>query len=406
MKIENKLKLNLNNDTELLLFKYLWIIIIMPKFAQFFIYFFVCINACFKQKLYLDKSMIFIIIGILSQGIAIMTQVVLYDVDKIRLMAALNTLLIWIISIFLYSISKHKLINIEYILKISKYMCINSCILFVVYLFSLIYPYNVVSFFNYSLTLKRYDYLSTGVTTRFCGFMETVLCIGHFFCMANPLSVLYVNTLKRNFFKILFSIMSFIPVIACHSRISLVICSIILCIELYYLCYTNCKKYIKIINLIIILIIIFCIVYCLINIYDILNIFQNLFNSRQGSNSARFLIYKKSIEKTLIESPIIGIGIKYMLGDFPYGSHCTYIGLFYKSGLIGFICYLIGLFCIFRNLFLSTKNSKLVKFIPKAYIMYLLFLIFSDIDASNWVICSWFILWGSIISFGINHKNI
>ena len=77
------------------------------------------------------------------------------------------------------------------------------------------------------------------------------------------------------------------------------------------------QKYIKIINLIIILIIIFCIVYCLINIYDILNIFQNLFNSRQGSNSARFLIYKKSIEKTLIESPIIGIGIKYMLGDFP-----------------------------------------------------------------------------------------
>ena len=97
---------------------------------------------------------------------------------------------------------------------------------------------------------------------------------------------------------------------------------------------------------------------------------------------------------------MIGIGIKYMLGDFPYGSHCTYIGIFYKTGLFGTLLFVIGIAMMCINIWNNISNKETGRL---AYIMILSYfglLIFSDIDASNWVLSLAFICYGLL-----NNRN-
>ena len=63
---------------------------------------------------------------------------------------------------------------------------------------------------------------------------------------------------------------------------------------------------------------------------------QRILDARSDSTLLRFLVYQESIARALGNNPLIGEGVKVrgLTGFIPLGSHSTYIGLFYRGGLV------------------------------------------------------------------------
>ncbi len=388
------------NKLDNIIFKYLWIIILLPKTMQFFVYiaaFGLCIIT-HRVFIKMDRQSICFIGMAIIQIIAICNQYMTNIPDSERLAAAINTSLIWIISVLYYIYFKNKIYTKEDVNKIIKYLIVDLGILFVIYIFSIFLHKNVYSILGYNFVIKRFDYLATGTTTRFCGGMETVLGPSHLFCLAFPMCMFAVKLIKKSKKIILaVGIGSYIAVIATHSRTGLLICSGIILIALLY--YASNMKIIRKYNkLIIFAIVIVTICVAGLNIQSIIEKLTVLLNSRVGSNNARFAIYYNSVYKTLKESPIIGIGIKYMLGNFPYGSHCTYIGIFYKTGILGAILFVSGMILMIKRLWHNCRQSSLSKTVFFMLIMYFGMMIFSDVDGSDWVIILFFSIFGMLSS--------
>lgn len=85
---------------------------------------------------------------------------------------------------------------------------------------------------------------------------------------------------------------------------------------------------------------------------------QGVFLSRAESNSMRFMLYKKSFERMLVNNPLLGMGIKDLYKDtiYPYGSHSSYVGYFYKTGLIGGSIYLLAVCEFIKKMAKWRKN--------------------------------------------------
>ena len=134
--------------------------------------------------------------------------------------------------------------------------------------------------------------------------------------------------------------------------------------------------------------------------------FYSFFNSRGGSNEARFEVYTRSINKAWTESPLIGIGIKYMVDGFiPYGSHSTYIGVFYKVGIIGSVAFAIGIWNEISYVRRRLKCNEYGLYIFLQFLLYFFFLVFADIDGVNWVMVSIVSMWGTISRLELNNNK-
>lgn len=381
----------------------LWPLIVMPKTFQFAVLLCLCCSILIAkgssfatQKL--PVPIIFILLGCMVHSLSIILQCAQGINDFTRVFAAINTVLIWLIAIiFFLGVTSASYSEDEFDF-VYRWVVIDFIILFCIYLFSLISKSNTFTFGGYTLYLRRLDYLASGATVRFAGFMETVLGPGHLYCITSPILVLGSFRSHRSLrISLATLIIGYYLVLQTHSRIGLVVCGLVFAISvLGILC--SASKGRDIYSAIAILLGILLFVLLCLNVNNVIKSFEEVFNSRAGSNSARFGIYRKSIEKTMNESPIIGIGIKYMLGNFPYGSHCTYIGLLYKSGILGAVFFLLGLFGIINQIIRNMQHyfrSILPGLIAGLYFG---LLVFADLDASNWVICLAFVVWGFLSS--------
>ena len=113
---------------------------------------------------------------------------------------------------------------------------------------------------------------------------------------------------------------------------------------------------------------------------------------REGSNNMRTIIYTQSLSTMWKQSPLIGIGIKDMLGEYPLGSHSTYIGVFYKAGILGGLVYMIAILCKVGQTLLSKDRSRHIMTLKICILCTMLMMVFEDIDGSNWSICIFYIL--------------
>lgn len=376
--------------------QFLWLFILMPKEMQFLLYAFVIVLIFIKYGIRFDKTSLILLIVPLIQIIAIICQVVImpYDFTVVRMLAGFNTALIWVLAILYFSLIRNSQKSL--ISKVSKYMLINLIILFFIYILSLYVKVDEFTLLGYSWRFRRDDWLITGKTTRFCGLMESVLGPSHLYCFALPISLLCIKKIKYFFVKFILPIAFYIPIYASHSRIGTLVCFFIMLIGLFYLIVEHFKM--SKINIVFVLFtsISLASILLLINRELILNEFIDFFNSRSGSNNSRFTIYEESIRYTLDNNALFGIGIKYMLGDFPYGSHCTYIGIFYKTGLLGILFFIVGFIVLFKEFFKSINNV----FIFLALLLVTVLFIFADIDGADWYIMSYFGVWAVFINQG------
>ena len=88
---------------------------------------------------------------------------------------------------------------------------------------------------------------------------------------------------------------------------------------------------------------------------------------------------------TLDNSPVFGMGIKDLIdsGSIPYGSHSTYVGLFYRTGFLGIVLFAAVLFACFGEI-VKLGNLRLIDLLW--VFSALLFVAFEDVDGVNWVL--------------------
>ena len=381
------------------LFAFLWVLILLPKAAQFAVLFAIAAGLVLSNKARLMERAIptyalFFILGFLVHGVSILAQCASGVADLDRLLAAINTLLIWVIAIIFHLKYRFHVVDRHFVDKVYRLALLAFAILIAVYCLSLIYDHNIINVGGYQLHLKRLDYLDTGTTTRFAGLMETVLGPSHMYSILAPILVVCARgDYRKTLCSIAALLLGLYVVVQTHSRIGLVVCTAICILSVGYLLCTV-GKYRVLFQAIAAISIATLLIFAVLNIPKIMELMSDLFFSRAGSNSARFGIYENSIEVTLEKSPIVGMGIKYMLGDFPYGSHCTYIGIFYKTGFLGSVFFLLGFLGMLAGCFSTLKRGGYGIAVVLSVASYFGLLIFADLDGSNWVICLAFATWG------------
>lgn len=368
-------------------FKYFWVILLSPKPLQFvLILSILTLLLIEKKKIKFDLISSTLIIYSTIHLVSIFYRMLVtqsYD----RSGAALNTALLALLTGLYYIILKEE--ELDYNL-IEKFMYKNMLFILFLCLLFVIQYYSPLTIFNSFMgrSLYRDDWLNGVRTLRFRGFLEFDTLVPIFILIVGPWAFNYVYKMKPKIYSFLFLTSFFIPVYFSNSRMGIVVISFIIFVTMFVIIESKKIRY----SLIIITMLGF-VFFVIVNYDMLIHFLEELFYSRSGSNSTRFRIYSTSIDLTLNESPIIGMGIKYFLGDYPLGSHSSYIGFFYKTGLLG--TFIVSVFIITSllrciRLILSGLTSEKVHGI----FMFGIFLcmITLDIDGANWL----------MIAFGIN----
>ena len=386
-----------------LLFKYLWLIIILPKPIQLAILLFIFIKYIIdsNKKLYIDKTTRVLILFILIYLTSIVFNICFNENHtNERILATINTFSLWIISTFIYGIIKHDNINYE---RIRKYMITNTIIFSILGIYMILsLKFNIIPLTIFSKTLYRADWLSGGMTiNRFRGYMDypNLCCLFYVLCTPFLISLLRE---KRIIVSTLFLIISLVPVALTQSRIGM--------ISIIILVYTNFLSLIKSKRKRVFIVFFTLMIGGLLLVIGHQKIFlkvDDIVNSRKNSNLTRVELYKRSVEATINNSVLIGNGIKDKETNnaIPLGSHSTYIGTFYKTGVIGLSLLLISLISVGKELLKTCKKNKSVLYVFLPYLLFLVLLLLEDLDGANWLIVLFFSTFGLLTNNSITHKS-
>lgn len=318
--------------------------------------------------------------------------------DLERLLASLNTLLTWMIALFYYQVFLNNKLCLE---KIRKIVLFNFIILFGLYIFMLLLQaigINEFSLLNNTLFFN--SWYSGGEKFRFQAFLEYPNLVPLFFMIFLPFAI---DAFREKKIKtICFFGLILIVVYASLSRSGLL--ALLAGILLFIFKRFTIRKTKLMIGLLCFAFMFILISISYVDSYIVETITQ-FAAAREGSNMTRGEIYRSSIEKAFIDSPLIGMGIKDLspFDNLPYGSHSTYVGFFYKTGIIGLLIGTALLVSLNFKIYKQNKyfqNEKL-SFFFYMFIAMTLMLIFEDLDGSNWLLVFYF----SVAGIVLNKRN-
>lgn len=370
-------------------FLLLWPIILLPKSLQLLLLLGLGVMlAAFKIK---NANKIFILICMYSgvHLVSIVVNSLIGDYELSRIAAAVNTAVIWIGAALLYEYYRTTKMDVQAFLKICFWNENVMLLLLLLYLF-LAYVRKIESFTMPVINTIFYGY--DWPLYRFWGLMEYPTLIGGFSLLTVPFACLYIWMKTKKFVGvILYYVCSFLPVYFAFSRNGYVLYFAIFCVcilavfvhtfqkhEAYTVCLISAGVGIACVPVIL-------------SFFS--GILDKLLSMREGSGSARGEIYAASLQ-AFYESPLLGKGIKGLNEMFlPLGSHCSYIGYLYKTGILGTICIMIVFICIAMKVW---KNNKGIYHRLMCIFLYgvLAYCIFEDLDGANWLVCLFFAVAG------------
>lgn len=365
----------------------LWIIIILPKELQMIVLLIFTIILLKEGKNFrLKKDTItfglFLYIGI--NFFSILFNVVSGEHAIIRIFAALNTAIIWLVALLLYNIYSAVPLEKKYI--INAYRFNYMILLCMTALYIICRKNNTnISFLSRNLIYIFWDDI------RIMAFMEYATLVIAFIIIIFP-----IMTMWENRFHILFIeyLLLGITVMVSKSRTGY----IVYILSGAVLIFSMCSK--RMILVSIGLVVNGCILFNQKIFTAGMSLWNKLINMRAGSNQSRFSIYQESIEK-FSESIIWGCGIKDVgSAGYPLGSHCTYLGILYRTGIIGFIITVFIFIEILRHILQTYKKTKNSNFLRSSILFSIIFvfLLTEDIDGANWLLAFWSIDLGILLN--------
>lgn len=386
----------------LFLLKYLWVFILLPKSLQLVAYGAAFVVLLWKRngQIHLSNShKCFLMYG-LVHILSIIYNCGIRSCEPDRIFAAVNTAMIWILAVLIAAMVSKEKIDV---LKAGKYCLYNMLILIVMYFVPNIFKINEVNYILDTREIVSLDWINGSLTYRFSGLMEYSVLVALFGLLMIPLSTTYLTSTRKSFI-IPFFLLSYFVIVKSNSRMGILLITMEVMLSLIYIMQrmrslsTKAKRAIYVT-------VFLCGIVGILMLYPVVvQLIEKLFFMREGSNSQRFYIYSESIKATLKNSVILGCGVKDMIGAYPLGSHCSYIGFFYKTGILGSLFVLCGFWFLnaeYLKRFRSTKDFKILYFYFCQLIL-MLFFVTEDLDGANWLAASFFIIESVYVNYGNN----
>lgn len=381
------------------LFQYLWILVILPKALQLLALGALMLLMWFRsgKEKPLDAFTLLQGFYLLVYGVSIAVNTLIAKHETSRIFAAVNTWTVTLISVILYHIYSHVQLDLQ---RLSKYMFINVCILFGVYvLYELLDYRGNFSFMPHALAIS--DWVNDAPAVRFTAYMEYSNLVVYFMLFCFPLSLLYV---QQRFGKLVlagYAVLCILPVLATNSRMGMLVMPVLAAVSIVFVFWNDLLKlYQKHGKLVWIGGLLLLAVALVVLWKPILGFVERFLSARQGSTDTRFGIYLSSLERVFTESPIIGCGIKDMLGYYPYGSHSTYIGVIYKAGVLGGCIYLISIIWMAVRSIRHKPANAVQGVLLVSFLLTLVISSLEDLDGANWCIAMFLALYS--VCYGKN----
>lgn len=386
--------------TELFLFSFLWPVMIFPKEVQFFALLLIAFVLVKKHAVTFDLLSFFLCAYLVLYAFSIFINVLIRSSETIRVLAAFNSLSIWMLAIVFYLVYKNIQLDMKKLIKIG---FINYSVLILLWAVSLLI-FSVTAMGKVSVLTRTLYYTETfngEVVTRFVGFMDYSNLIVLFCLFFYPLYFMYIRQFKSKTIQFLFLAIGIFPLISSYSRSGYLVFGAAVAIGIVYYAYKTVDRdvfyFFSFLSLSVLLAFFF--------ITDanqmLVEKSNELMTARAGSNDSREIILAESIQITKKESFFIGMGIKDNSSTgYPLGSHSTIMGFFYKTGIFGvllgtWLFMLINLKILFLK---SAFNRKLMSIF--LFLMPLIFFV-EDLDGANWLICLYFVF----VAILLNDKN-
>ncbi|TWT27788.1 O-antigen ligase family protein [Planomicrobium sp. CPCC 101110] len=377
-------------EDDLLLFYILWPIIITPKEVQFVFLFLVTVLLLKRHKLYFDTLSFFLFSYILLYAFSIFLNLLIRSSEFVRVLAAFNSLGTWVLAVLLYLIYKNLDIDMKRLYKIS---FINYSILIIVWIITMVI-HTITSISELNIMTRRLyytEYFDQQVVIRFMGLMDysnLIIMFGIFFY---PLYFIYIRNFKHRTIQVVLLIIGIFPLISSYSRSGYIIIGTAIIIGIVYFVHYTMNRNVFF-SLFLLISSILIAVFFFTDIYHLMSLqIEKLMAAREGSNKSRGLIVEESMNIAFRESPFIGMGIKEISSNgYPLGSHSTFLGFFYKTGIVGLLLG-ISLFILINSKILFLKSSFNRKIISIFILLMSVSFIVEDIDGANWLLCLYFI---------------
>ncbi|WP_404427741.1 O-antigen ligase family protein [Ureibacillus chungkukjangi] len=337
-----------------------------------------------------DVLSYFLIFYISIYIFSVVVNLVTYSFGFERILATLNTISIWIVALFYYLVYKTEQIDLQAIQKISFYNYIGLIGLWMVS--QGIYFVTGIREISISDKVLYYtEWFSGTEVVRFVGLMEYPNLIIMFCLFFYPLFCKHALGMERYWASRFLIVLGLLPIISTYSRSGyLVIVIGLAALLLFYLHkYLDYKKIVVIYTLSLATVIT-AFFYTDLSESFMTNLLE-LFSAREGSNDSRTFLMVESIRIPFENSPIIGMGIKDRSAiGYPLGSHSTFIGFMYKTGILGVLLGTI-VFIIITLKIISAKENPFSKMLTIFMLIMPIVFLVEDIDGSNWLIVFYFI---------------
>ena len=371
------------------LIRFLWILVLLPKEAQFAAYTVIVIWYSVRNRklIRLNRVTACFLAYAGFHFISIIIAVVARDYSLVRIAAAINTCGIWLLAIWITGIiSESEEIDLD---RIGRYCTINLAILFMVFIITLFFP-KICIFNGMERRLTwTWDLLSSGETTRFIGLFEYPALVSFFTLLQFPYAFRYLSESRHKWSCLILIPMVLAPVFMTYSRMGILVNGMMSFAAINYYILKNGvrpKRLLAIYGIMVILLLV-CIV---VKMDEVMTLTYNILHVRPGSNSDRMRIYTETVNRISETSWVIGAGIKEMnsTGAYPLGSHCTYLGIIFKAGILGGICFAAGLAGTMVNAVKKTARSHDLFDILMLVmlILVMVFCILEDIDGADWLL--------------------
>ncbi len=379
------------------IFQYFWVIAVLPKALQLVALGGLMCLAVLRsdRKLRPDRFVLLQALCLLIYAFSIGVNAILGQHAMSRVFAAVNTWTINLVALALYAFYRHMELDYR---RIGKYSLMNLLILIGLWLVFEVTDGAKIMFWGRKLSDD--DWINGLLDLRFMGFLDysnlVVLCILFFY----PLALRYLS--NRPLLSLGLTMVLFPVVSATNSRTGLVLLALLfLAYVLFILQKVFFRVYRKYRPHTVILCCVLVLVVGLVALDMAVGLLQKFISLRAGSNSMRVFIYTESMSQMLAESPLIGIGIKdllafqadgYAMQYYALGSHSTYLGMFYKIGLLGGTLYLLSLISVFVPILKSRDKDSHMLMLKVCVLGTVLMMALEDIDGANWSICLFYLL--------------
>lgn len=372
-------------------------IAIMPKPVQLGVYALICIlMIASRPRVKFDNFAVFMVLYMGIYAVSIIRRLWVDDIPMQRILGTVNLYALWIFAIILYLYFLNMDVPLDRIGRAALFNVLIMCLFGVLaVVISKVYGYP-----NEILILRRKLYYWEWTSMRFMGLFDYPTQVTIFEMLMYPWGSMYV---RKRFNKsgrlavILFTLAGFFPVFLCRSRTGYLLYWIpVLILPLMGIIGRIKRSQIK-------GFVIFCgvvaAIFVVFNLDLCKTVVEKLLNMREGSQFSRNMIYSGTWEK-IKETPILGYGVKVQSAWIQYvlGSHSSYLGFLYKTGILGCAALIYGFVCKIRDMYRVSVSAKSVyaSWIILAILATHAFFVLEDMDGVNWLLCTWFAVLGLV----------